>query len=77
MKKIFLLLALISLVAFSTTSCKKCITCSYKYMYLDDTVTVTFPENCMKKSDQNTFKAEKEAVAKRYNTELICTKSAL
>ena len=53
MKKIFLLLAFISFIAFSTTSCKKCITCAYKYKYLDDTITVAFPENCTKKKDQN------------------------
>lgn len=77
MKKVFLLLALISFVAFSTTSCKKCVTCTYKYKYLDDTITVPFPENCSKKKDQDAFKAAATAEAQRHDAELICVKSAL
>ena len=73
MKK-FLGIAVVAVfVSTGLLSCKKCVTCSYEYKYLDQTVKVSFAEECGKKKDVDSFKDEKEAEAKRYGTTLTCT----
>ena len=63
--------ALIAIFIF-IVSCKKCITCHYTYLYLGDSVTTTFPDECGNSSDLSTFKDQKGAEAMRYGVDLKC-----
>jgi hypothetical protein len=71
MKKVLIALAVTVIFVFAI-SCKKCVTCKYEYLYLGDTVTVSFPDECGKSSEIKTFKDEKESEAMRYGVELQC-----
>lgn len=72
MKRLLIGAAVLALIV-SAVACKKCVTCTYEYQYLDTTKTVTFAEECGKNSDVNAFIADKESEAKRYGAELVCT----
>lgn len=71
MKRVLVSAAVIALV-ISAVSCKKCVNCEYQYVYLDDTVTVQYSEQCGSSKEIKDFKISKEAEAKRYGTELTC-----
>jgi len=71
MKRLLIGAAVLALV-ISAVSCKKCVTCSYEYEYLDTVITVSYAEECGKTSDVNDFIAEKESEAMRYGAELVC-----
>ena len=62
MKKI-LLVAIAVALSLGFISCKKCITCKYEYLYLNDTVKVS-DENCGKSRENKDFEATMEAEAK-------------
>ncbi len=74
MKRFLIGAAVIALIV-SAAACKKCVTCSYTYNYLDTTNTVTFPEECGKNAEVNDFIAEKESEAMRYGVELECVEN--
>lgn len=71
MKKVLIAFAVIALIV-AAVSCKKCINCHYTYIYLGDSVTTSFPEECGSSSDISTFKEQKGSEANRYGVNLVC-----
>ena len=74
MKRFLIGAAVVALVV-GAVACKKCVNCHYDYIYLGDTVTVQFTEECGKSGYIEDYKAEKNAEANRYGVELVCEDS--
>jgi histone acetyltransferase (RNA polymerase elongator complex component) len=72
MKRILIAVAVIALF-ISVVSCKKCVTCKYQYLYLDDTVKVS-QGSCGKSSEIKDFKAAQLSTAELQGVNSItCT----
>jgi hypothetical protein len=72
MKKV-LLIAVVIAAAFAFISCKKCVTCSYEYIYEGKTISVSKPQECGTSKQIKTYKDEVEAEAKREGVNSTCT----
>lgn len=72
MRKIFLIsVAVIAVITFA--SCKKCVTCSFEYDYLEQKIVVTYPQECGASKKIKEFKATVEADANRHGVTSTCT----
>lgn len=71
MKRILIAAAAIALVV-SAVSCKKCVNCKYEYVYLGDTVTVNYPEECGTAGEISDFKDAKQSEAMLKGVDLVC-----
>ncbi len=72
MKKV-LLVAVAIAATFAFVSCKKCVTCSYEYDYLNVKTPVTYPQECGTAKQIKDFKASVEADANRHGVTSTCT----
>ena len=72
MKKV-LLVAIAFAAIFALGSCKKCVTCSYEYNYLEVKQTVTYPQECGTSKQIKDFKTNVEADANRHGVTSTCT----
>ena len=72
MKKL-LLVAIAIAISFSFVSCKKCVTCKYKYDYKGQTQEVSYPQECGTSKQIKDFKANVESDAKLHGVSSTCT----
>jgi len=73
MKKLLVVFSLLAIFIIGASSCKKCVTCYYKYKNLDDSITVNFPENCDKNKDKKLWKDKIRTEANLHGVDLICS----
>ncbi|MFN4233830.1 MAG: hypothetical protein ACK4IK_03375 [Bacteroidia bacterium] len=67
-----IIIAVIALSALTFTSCRKCVTCYYKYKTGGNWDVYMYPEECGKKKDLERFRNECKAEAATRNTTCTC-----